>query len=164
MYNHTKPFFRSAFYSGRGPIIEEETVMKKVSALLLALCLLVALTACGGSSSAPAATAAPAAPAATDAPAAAPAEAPADSFGPKDGGTSLTFTTGGPAGTYYAFGGVIAQKVSEVTSTSVTAIPITPAAKPTISVSALNTLATSFLDAPMARRIPISLVRSSTLM
>ena len=93
--------------------------MKKVSALLLALCLLVALTACGGSSSAPAATAAPAA---TDAPAAAPAEAPADSFGPKDGGTSLTFTTGGPAGTYYAFGGVIAQKVSEVTSTTVTAI------------------------------------------
>ena len=96
--------------------------MKKVSALLLALCLLVALTACGGSSSAPAATAAPAAPAATDVPAAAPAEAPADSFGPKDGGTSLTFTTGGPAGTYYAFGGVIAQKVSEVTSTTVTAI------------------------------------------
>ena len=94
--------------------------MKKITALLLAACMLFALCACGGSSSAPAATAAPAA---TEAPAAAPAETPAaDAFGPKEGGTSLTFTTGGPAGTYYALGGVIAQKVSEVTSTTVTAI------------------------------------------
>ena len=92
--------------------------MKKTLSIILALCLAVSLCACGGSSSsAPAATAAPAA----EAPA---AEAPAAeaAFGPKDGGSSLTFTTGGPAGTYYAFGGVIAQKVSEVTSTNVTAI------------------------------------------
>jgi len=34
----------------------------------------------------------------------------------------LQFTTGGDQGTYYAFGGVLAQKVSEVTDTSVTAI------------------------------------------
>ena len=34
----------------------------------------------------------------------------------------LTFTTGGPAGTYYAFGQVLAQKVGEVTDTKVTAI------------------------------------------
>ena len=93
--------------------------MKKYFAILLAVCMVLGLCACGGSS-------APAAPAATEAPAAeAPAaEAPAAeaSFGPKEGGTSLTFTTGGPAGTYFGFGGVIAQKVSEVASTSVTAI------------------------------------------
>ena len=34
----------------------------------------------------------------------------------------LTFTTGGPAGTYYAFGQVLAQKVGEATDTKVTAI------------------------------------------
>ncbi|MBQ9686145.1 MAG: TAXI family TRAP transporter solute-binding subunit [Oscillospiraceae bacterium] len=83
--------------------------MKKILALLLAAVMVFALCACG-SSSAPAATAAPAAPAA-DA-----------GFGPKDGGSKLTFTTGGEAGTYFAFGGVMSQKVSEVTSTSVTAI------------------------------------------
>ena len=95
--------------------------MKKLLALLLALCMVFALAACG-SSPAPA----PAAPAATEAPAAepAPADAPADdaAFGPKDGGSKLTFSTGGEAGTYFAFGGVLAQKVSEVTGTTVTAI------------------------------------------
>ena len=83
--------------------------MKKYYAILLALCMILSLCACGGSSK----------PAATEAPA---ASSIAGELGPKDGGTSLTFTTGGPAGTYYAFGGVIAQKVSEVTSTNVTAI------------------------------------------
>ena len=46
------------------------------------------------------------------------AEAPA----PMEGGTELNFTTGGDQGTYYGFGGVLAGKVSEVTSTKVTAI------------------------------------------
>ncbi len=41
---------------------------------------------------------------------------------PKDGGSKLIFTTGGEAGTYYGFGSVLAQKVSEVTSSNVTAI------------------------------------------
>lgn len=41
---------------------------------------------------------------------------------PKDGGTNLTFTTGGETGTYYGFGNVIANKVGDLTSTSVTAI------------------------------------------
>ena len=41
---------------------------------------------------------------------------------PKDGGSKLVFTTGGEAGTYYGFGSVLAQKFSDVTSTSVTAI------------------------------------------
>ena len=34
----------------------------------------------------------------------------------------LIFTTGGSAGTYYAFGGVLAQKVGELTDTTVTAV------------------------------------------
>ena len=38
------------------------------------------------------------------------------------GGTKLVFTTGGAQGTYYGFGGVLASKVTEKTSTSVTAI------------------------------------------
>ena len=38
------------------------------------------------------------------------------------GGSSLKFSTGGDQGTYYGFGGVLAQKISETTSTKVTAI------------------------------------------
>ena len=34
-----------------------------------------------------------------------------DADAPKDGGSKLTFTTGGEAGTYYGFGSVLAQKV-----------------------------------------------------
>ncbi|MDO4973101.1 MAG: TAXI family TRAP transporter solute-binding subunit [Eubacteriales bacterium] len=69
--------------------------MKKILALVLALCMVLALgvTACAD-----------------------------DAVAPKDGGSKLTFTTGGEAGTYYGFGSVLAQKVSEVTSTSITAI------------------------------------------
>ena len=76
--------------------------MKKILALTLALCMIFALCACGAK---PAADA-PAA----DAPAAAPA------------GSSLNFTTGGDQGTYYAFGGVMAQKTGELTDTKITAI------------------------------------------
>ena len=39
-----------------------------------------------------------------------------------EGGSSLNFTTGGDQGTYYGFGGVLAGKVGEATSTKVTAI------------------------------------------
>lgn len=84
--------------------------MKKFLALLCALCMIFALCACGQSST-------PAAPAeSSTADADAPAEAPAET------GSSLNFTTGGDQGTYYAFGGVMAQKVGEVTDTTVTAI------------------------------------------
>ena len=38
------------------------------------------------------------------------------------GGTKLIFTTGGAQGTYYGFGGVLAGKVGEKTSTTITAI------------------------------------------
>ncbi|MBR0092138.1 MAG: C4-dicarboxylate ABC transporter substrate-binding protein, partial [Lachnospiraceae bacterium] len=42
--------------------------------------------------------------------------------GGREGGTALNFTTGGDQGTYYGFGGVVAGKVGETTSTTVTAI------------------------------------------
>ncbi|MDO4492341.1 MAG: TAXI family TRAP transporter solute-binding subunit [Clostridia bacterium] len=41
---------------------------------------------------------------------------------PMEGGSALIFTTGGDQGTYYGFGGVLAGKVGETTSTTVTAI------------------------------------------
>ena len=69
--------------------------MKKILALALALCMVLALGVTALAD---------------------------DAVAPKDGGSALTFTTGGEAGTYYGFGSVLAQKVSEVTSTSVTAI------------------------------------------
>ena len=43
-------------------------------------------------------------------------------------------------------------------------MPSNPADKPIISVSALNTLETSFLDAPILLSMPISFVLSRTLM
>ncbi|MBQ9419539.1 MAG: TAXI family TRAP transporter solute-binding subunit [Synergistaceae bacterium] len=46
----------------------------------------------------------------------------ADEKGGLPGGTKLVFTTGGAQGTYYGFGGVLAGKVGEKTSTTVTAI------------------------------------------
>ena len=105
-YNATIKFWMSG---GLSAVHRGGNEMKKYLAILLALCLALSLCACGGSKS--------------DAPAAqAPAASIAGNLGAKDGGAELTFTTGGPAGTYYAFGGVIAQKVSEVTSTKVTAI------------------------------------------
>jgi len=75
--------------------------MKRTFALILALALVLALAACsGGNTAAPAAsTAAPAAK-----------------------GGNLKFTTGGDQGTYYGFGTVLAGKVSDKTSTNVTAI------------------------------------------
>ena len=83
---------------------------KKFVAVLLALCLVLALCACG-ESAAPAASSAPA----SDAPA---SDAPA-AGGPNE---SLTFVTGGETGTYYAVGSVIAQYVSANTNLSVTAV------------------------------------------
>ena len=68
--------------------------MKKVLSLILALGMVFTLAACGGSSSGSSSTS----------------------------GGNLTFTTGGESGTYYAFGGVIAQDVSANTDTKVTAI------------------------------------------
>ena len=75
--------------------------MKKYLALLLALVMVFALCACGSKEAAPAGSDDAAAPAA---------------------GGELTFATGGESGTYYAFGTVLAQHVSDKTDTKVTAI------------------------------------------
>ena len=75
--------------------LKEDITMKKILALVLALCLVLALGAVACAD---------------------------DAVAPKDGGSKVIFSTGGEAGTYYGFGSVLAQKVSEVTSTSVTAI------------------------------------------
>lgn len=94
--------------------------MKKLIALLLAMLMVMGLTACGGSNGGSDSGAE-----ATEAPAEAADDAGDTAEGglaAKDGGTELTFTTGGPAGTYYAFGGVMAQKIGDETSTTVTAI------------------------------------------
>ena len=47
-------------------------------------------------------------------------------------------------------------------SSTVMPMPSAPETKPTIKVSALNTLEISLFDAPIALRIPISFVLSST--
>ena len=84
--------------------------MKKTFALLLAMAMTLSLAACTTSAPEKAPEAAPETPAVET------------TKGGKDGGTSLNFTTGGDQGTYYGFGGVIAGKVGEATSTTVTAI------------------------------------------
>ncbi len=71
--------------------------MKKILAMLLAVIMVFALCACGGS----------------DAPAAS---------NSSSAGTSLTFCTGGETGTYYAYGSVLSQYVSSNTDLSVTAV------------------------------------------
>ena len=93
--------------------------MKKTFALVLAMAMSLSLVACGGQTETPAPEASTPAPeASTPAPE---ASAPATKGG-MEGGSSLTFTTGGDQGTYYGFGGVLAGKVGETTSTTVTAI------------------------------------------
>ena len=82
--------------------------MKKFLALILALCMVFALCACG-SNPAPAPSAAP------EQPDDAPGDVPAVS-------DKLTFTTGGDTGTYYAFGSVLAQYVTSNTGLDVTAV------------------------------------------
>jgi TRAP transporter TAXI family solute receptor len=103
--------------------------LMKILALVFALVFVLGSLA-GCSSSTTAETSEPTEAPVEDTAAADTAEEPAEEaaetedagLAPKDGGTSLNFTTGGDQGTYYGFGGVLAQKVSEVTSTSVTAI------------------------------------------
>lgn len=72
---------------------KEENNMKKLLALALALCMILALGAVACADAAP-----------------------------KDGGSKITFTTGGETGTYYGFGNVMALQVKNLTSTDVTAI------------------------------------------
>ncbi len=96
--------------------------MKKKLALALAAAMMLslALTGCGSNDKS-ASTGSADKSAGSSASASASTSEPAG-LGPKDGGTNLTFTTGGETGTYYGFGNVIANKVGDLTSTSVKAI------------------------------------------
>ena len=102
--------------------------MKKKLALALALAMTMsmALTACGGGDkSSGGSTSNPGQPSGTSSsqPSGTSSSQPSSGLSAKDGGTSLTFTTGGDQGTYYGFGGVLGGKVGETTSTTVTAVP-----------------------------------------
>ena len=94
---------------------------KRLFAILLALLLVLALTACGGGTTT-GSTAAP---------------APA--------GAKLTMGTGGESGTYYAFGGVLANYIGQnsdisinVVSTGGTAATLRAAGLPVTDVSAVT--------------------------
>ncbi len=89
--------------------------MKKIIALLLTAVMVFALCACG-SASTPAASSTPA-PASADKPADAPA--PASAAAPS---AKLTMGTGGEAGTYYAFGGVLGGYVTQNTDISINVV------------------------------------------
>lgn len=93
--------------------------MKKKLALALSLVMVMglALTSCGSNDAGSASSTGSASGGAS-----ASTSTPADTQGGMEGGTSLTFTTGGDQGTYYGFGGVLAGKVGETTSTKVTAV------------------------------------------
>ncbi len=103
-------------------------MMKKRLALALSAVMVMGTILTGCSSSGSGTTQAPASEAATEAATEAAggesAAEPAGSTvkGGMEGGTSLNFTTGGDQGTYYGFGGVLAGKIGESTSTKVTAI------------------------------------------
>ncbi len=95
---------------------------KKVSlTLALILALSMALSACSSSSSDSDETTAAAAET-TEAAGETTGDTESSGLTAKDGGTNLTFTTGGETGTYYAFGNVIANKIGDLTSTTITAI------------------------------------------
>ena len=103
--------------------------MKKLIALALAAMMVLALCACGNSA-APAQEAAPAEAPAAEAPAEeapaeeAPAEeAPAEEAAPAaNASANLTMGTGGEAGTYYAFGGVLGSFIGQNTDVSINVV------------------------------------------
>lgn len=97
--------------------------MKKKLALALSLVMVMsfALTACGSSSSSSGSTGTPSNEGTASGDAST-STAETSGLQAKDGGTNLTFTTGGETGTYYGFGTVIANKVGDLTSTSIKAI------------------------------------------
>ncbi len=94
--------------------------MKKILALLLALCLTFALCACGTAAPAPSAASAPAADKPADAP---PADKPADApAAPAPVSADLTMGTGGESGTYYAFGGAVGGYIGSNTDVSINVV------------------------------------------
>ena len=99
---------------------------KKIAiALSLAMMMSMALTACGGGSGAGSSKPASSTPASSTPAGSNPSASGSQQtsgLAPKDGGTNLTFTTGGETGTYYGFGNVIANKVGDLTSTTINTI------------------------------------------
>ena len=87
---------------------------KKLTAILLAAAMVASLAACGSAPAAPAPAAeAPAAEAEAEAPAEEKTESPS---------ANLTMGTGGESGTYYAFGGVLANYIGQKTNVNVTVV------------------------------------------
>ena len=85
---------------------------KLAIALSLAMVMTMALTACGGDNGGSSSNKGGSSSAQPPAGGSSTSQPGGDSgLAPKDGGTNLTFTTGGEAGTYYGFGSVIAGKV-----------------------------------------------------
>ncbi len=99
---------------------------KKIAiALSLAMMMSMALTACGGGSGAGSSKPASSTPASSTPAGSNPSASGSQQtsgLAPKDGGTNLTFTTGGETGTYYGFGNVIGGKVGDLTSTTINTI------------------------------------------
>ena len=97
---------------------------KKLTAIVaLAMASVMTLTACSSSKAPETEAAKETEAAAAETEAAGETEAASSTVtGGMEGGSSLNFTTGGDQGTYYGFGGVLAGKVGEATSTKVTAI------------------------------------------
>ena len=89
--------------------------MKKFFALLMALSMLLALAACGNTSGNNAGNAGNGGNAGNA------GSADAGDTG-SGSGVELTFGTGGDQGTYYAFGNVLAQRITSDTNTAVTAV------------------------------------------
>ena len=106
--------------------MEERNMRKKIAiALSLAMMMSMALTACGGGSGAGSSKPASSTPASSTPAGSNPSASGSQQtsgLAPKDGGTNLTFTTGGETGTYYGFGNVIGGKVGDLTSTTINTI------------------------------------------
>ena len=95
--------------------------MKKILALVLALCMVFALCACGSSSSSSASTEAAATEAAPAAEAEA-AEATEDAAYDTSVSADLTVGTGGESGTYYAFTGVLGTVIGQESNVNLTVV------------------------------------------
>lgn len=101
---------------------------KLLGIIAMLMVVALALTACGGSS-APASSAAPAA--SSEAPASSAAPAPAPSA-PAAGSVSMVMGTGGTTGTYYAYGGVLANILNGKMSSAQINVQSTGASKANI--------------------------------
>ncbi len=101
---------------------------KLLGIIAMLMVVALALTVCGGSS-APASSAAPAA--SSEAPASSAAPAPAPSA-PAAGSVSMVMGTGGTTGTYYAYGGVLANILNGKMSTAQINVQSTGASKANI--------------------------------